>query len=67
MTIAAILLAGCRDTPNNKPCDFPDNSPVISVENGSNYINVYDLNGSEVKKLDTVELCFKKLSDYENN
>jgi len=39
----------------------------IGTENGSNYINVYDLNGSGVKKIKTVELGFKKLSDYENN
>ena len=39
----------------------------IGTGNGSNYINVYDLNGSKVERIETVELGFKKLSDYENN
>ncbi len=39
----------------------------IGTENGSNYINVYDLNGSGVKKIKTVELGFKKLSHYKGD
>lgn len=70
VTIAAILLAGCRDTPNNKPCDFPDNSPVISVENGNSFGFIsfskcqrFDADWGEEQPLRMVKWQNAKLSD----